>query len=90
MNDLTRVELRQGWLGVPRPYQPFDAIGVAMGAYFIWDAVDTPRDTAWINIALGAVMIYIHSQRFLFAPQDKGGLNRLLNSVGVRREDICQ
>ena len=89
LNELVKTELRQGWLGVPKAFQPFDAIGVAMGGYFIWDGVNTRRPTSWLSISLGAIMIYIHSQRFLYAPQDKVGLNRLLTDLDLTTSDIC-
>lgn len=89
MNELVKIELRQGWLGVPKAYQPFDAIGVAMGGYFLWDGVRTPRPTSWVSIGLGAVMIYIHTQRFLYAPQDRAGLKQLLNALEITPQELC-
>ncbi len=86
MNEVLKHELRGGWLGVPEAYHPFDALGAGMGAWFIYDAVQYPRRTAWVNIALGAIMIYIHSQRFFYAPQDKAGLDRLLNALDIPQQ----
>ena len=90
MNDLMQHELKGAWLGMPKAYQPLDAMGVAMGAWFLYDGVAYPRRTAWVNIALGAVMIYIHSQRFFYAPQDRAGLNRLLSALEVTPEELCR
>ena len=89
MNEILKHELRGAWLGLPKAYQPLDFIGAAMGSYFIYDAVRHPRDTAWINIALGAIMIYIHTQRFFYAPQSKEGFNRLVNALEITPADIC-
>ena len=88
-NDLLKHELRGAWLGVPDAYHILDGLGAAMGAYFIYDGVRYPRQTAWLNIGLGAIMIFIHTQRFFYAPQNREGLNRLLNALEIRPEDIC-
>ena len=89
MNDMMQQELRGAWLGMPRAYHLFDGLGMALGAWFVWNALDDPRKSAWVNIALGSVMIYIHSQRFFYAPQDRAGLDRLLSSLNVTRADLC-
>lgn len=88
MNELLKDELRSGWLGIERPFQPLDFLGAALGAYFIWDAV-TGKGDKWINVGLGSIMIFIHTKRFLFAPSDKEGLERLLKTLDVRPEEIA-
>ena len=80
-------ELRQGWLAVPEAYTPYDFLGAALGAYFLWDGV-TGKGPNWMNIALGSIMVYIHTQRFFYAPQTQAGVERLLKSVGIKKEDL--
>lgn len=86
--DLLKHELRGAWLGMPAAYHPFDFIGAGMGAYFLWDGARYRRPTSWISISLGAIMMYIHTQRFFYAPQDQAGLYRLLNALEIRPDDI--
>ena len=88
MNELLQHELRGAWLGMPKAYTPMDALGVGMGAYFLWDGWNTQRPTSWLSISLGAVMIYIHAQRFYYAPQTKAGLTRLLNALEIDAQDL--
>lgn len=87
MNDLLRQELRSGWLGIERPYQPLDLLGAALGSYFIYNGV-TGRGPEWLTITLGAIMVWIHTRRFLFAPSDREGLDRLLKSLNVTPEEL--
>jgi hypothetical protein len=42
-----------------------------------------------VTIALGAIMVYIHSQRFFYAPQSKEGLIALLKSLDVKPAEIA-
>lgn len=88
MNELLQHELRGAWLGFPNAYHVMDATGVVMGAYFLWDGVKYKRPTAWVSISLGAIMIYIHAQRFFYAPQTKDGLVRLMNALEIDKQDL--
>ncbi|MCP4410653.1 MAG: hypothetical protein GY807_23515 [Gammaproteobacteria bacterium] len=87
MNELLKQELRAGWLGIGDPYQPIDFLGMAMGGYFIYDGV-TRRGAPWVGIALGAIMVYIHSRRFVYAPKDRAGLIRLLDTLEVTPQEL--
>lgn len=89
MSELSKYELRSGWLGLPEPWHPLDLIGVAMGAAIIWSAVDR-RAPRWVPIALGGVMVFIHSQRFFHAPQTRDGLMRLLQSLDVTPAELAE
>lgn len=82
-----RQELRGGWLGVGDAYQPLDALGIALGAYFLY-AGATKKAPCWLTATLGGVMIYIHSQRFLYAPKDRAGLIRLAQSLKLQQKDF--
>ncbi len=86
--QLLQEELRSGWLGVPRQYQALDAMGALMGAYFIYEGT-TGRGPRWLTVSLGAVMVYIHTRRYLYAPQDKEGLYRLMRSLDLSPEEVC-
>lgn len=91
MPELTPIveqELRAAWLGVPHRFQLLDFLGVAFGLYMIYDGV-TDRGPNWLTIALGGVAIYIHSQRFFYAPQTREGLVRLLRELNVTPEEIA-
>lgn len=87
MTEFQKYELRSGWLGMAEKFQPLDALGVALGSYFIYQGT-TNRAPDWLTISLGAIMVYIHSQRFFFAPQDKDGLVRLLKSLDVTPAEV--
>ncbi len=91
MNDLhaeiLKHEIRAGWLEVPKAYHPLDFIGAAMGSYVIYSGATGKPD--WVTISIGAIMVYIHTQRFFYAPQSQGGLIRLLNALDITREEIC-
>ena len=87
MNDLIKQDLRSGWLGVPTVYEPLDFLGVALGSYFIYQGV-THRAPDWVTISLGAIMVYIHSRRFFYAPQTRDGLIRLMKHLDVTPEQI--
>lgn len=63
-----KAEEARNFLGAPRKYQLIDFLGVGLGSYFIWETLRRPRPE-WVNVALGAIMIYIHSERFVYAPQ---------------------
>ena len=81
-------EIRGGWLGVPEAYHVLDFLGVALGSYFIWHGA-TDRGPAWLTIGLGSIMVWIHSQRFFYAPQTQAGLVRLMDAIDVSPADIC-
>ena len=87
MTELLRQELRGGWLGVGDAYQPLDALGMALGAYFLY-AGATKKAPCWLTATLGGVMIFIHSQRFLYAPKDRSGLIRLAKSLDLTPLDF--
>ena len=67
MPDLLKQEFRGGWLGLPRQFELIDLLGFAMGSYFLYNGV-TNKGPQWVNISLGTIMMYIHSQRFFYAP----------------------
>ena len=87
MTELMRQELRGGWLGVGDALQPLDALGMALGAYFLY-AGATKKAPCWLTATLGGVMIFIHSQRFLYAPKDRAGLIRLAKSLKLQPRDF--
>lgn len=87
MPDLLRQELRGGWLDVGDAYQPLDFLGVALGAYFVFAGV-TDKAPRALTVGLGALMIYIHSRRFLYAPKDRAGLVRLLKTLKVTPQEL--
>lgn len=87
MNELLKQELRGGWLDIGEPYQPLDALGIALGAYFIF-AGATDRAPRWLTIGLGGVMVYIHSRRFFYAPRTREGLIRLLRHLDVTPAEL--
>ncbi len=57
-------------LGRPRKWQLLDFMGVAYGTYFIWESW-TRRKPNLTNIMIATTMLYIHSERFFYAPQRK-------------------
>ena len=87
MNDLLKQEFRGGWLGVPDAYQPLDFLGIALGAYFLY-AGATNKAPNWLTAALGGVMIFIHSQRFFYAPRDRAGLIRIAKALDLTQQDL--
>jgi len=89
MNDLIKQELRGGWLGIPRQFEAIDFFGFALGSYFLYDGV-TNKGPQWITMSLGAIMIYIHTRRFLYAPTTKAGLINLLESLDATPEEIAR
>lgn len=88
MTELMQQELRGGWLGVSDAYQPLDALGMALGAYFLY-AGATKKAPCWLTATLGGVMIFIHSQRFLYAPKDRAGLIRLAKALKLTQKDFA-
>lgn len=84
---LLHQEIRGGWLGRPVPFHPLDFLGVGLGTFFLWRSW---RDGRTLGMALGALMIAIHSVRFFYAPTDPEKLHRLVESVGLRWEDLCR
>lgn len=89
MNKILQDELRGGWLGVPRQYTLFDFLGIALGGYILWAGV-TRRAPDWSLTAIGTIMLYIHTQRFFYAPQTGEGLRSLVRAVGISPEQACQ
>lgn len=92
MNEIAPMikrEMRGGWLGIPEPFEAIDFLGMALGGYFLYNGV-TSKGPQWLTIGLGAIMVYIHSQRFFYAPQSKAGLVNLLKSLDVTAEEIAR
>lgn len=89
MRGLWEQEMRGAYLGMPQRYQALDFLGVGMGIFLLWAGL-TGKASRESLIILGLIAFGIHSQRFLFAPQDPEKLERLLESVGLKRTDICQ
>lgn len=85
--NLIKQDLRAGWLGIGDKFEPLDFLGVALGSYFIYNGV-TRKGPQWLNISLGAIMVYIHSQRFFYAPKSRDGLIRLLNDLNVTPDEL--
>lgn len=86
---MIKREMRGGWLGIPEPFEAIDFLGMALGGYFLYNGV-TSKGPQWLTIGLGAIMVYIHSQRFFYAPQSKAGLVNLLKSLDVTAEEIAR
>lgn len=84
---LLKSELRHGWLGFSEQYELFDALGAGLGAFFLWQAV-SGKHLRWASAVLGGIMIYIHTQRFFYAPETKSGLIRLLKSLDITSEEL--
>lgn len=84
---LLQQEIRGGWLGRPVPFHALDFLGVALGSYFLWQSW---RDGRGLGAALGLLMIGIHGVRFFYAPTDPAKLHRLVESVGLRWDDLCR
>lgn len=89
MNDLIKQELRGGWLDMPGQFEAIDFFGFALGSYFLYDGV-TGKGPQWLTISLGALMIYIHTRRFFYAPTTKEGLINLLESLDVTPEEVAR
>ena len=87
MPELLSQELRGGWLGVGDAYQPLDALGIALGAYFLYTGA-TNKTPHWLTATLGGVMIYIHAQRFFYAPKDRAGLIRIAKALNLSPRDF--
>lgn len=87
MTDLMKQELRGGWLGVGDAYQPIDFFGIGLGAYFVFAGL-TDRAPPALTVGLGALMMYIHSRRFFYAPKDRAGLIRLLQTLDVTPAEL--
>lgn len=88
MNDLIKQEFRGGWLGMPEQFEVIDFLGFALGSYFLYDGV-TGKGPKWVTISLGAIMMYIHSRRFFYAPTTKAGLINLLESLDITPEEVA-
>lgn len=91
MNLLTQ-EFRGGWLGMPLPYSIVDLAGAALGGYMTFMGIrELRRAENWqgiVAIGLGAVMIWIHTQRFFYAPQDQRGFIRLARELEITQADL--
>ena len=85
--QIVKDEFRGGWLGMPEPFEVIDLLGFSLGAYFTWAAV-TKKGPDWLSIALGGIMMYIHSQRFFYAPKTRAGLINILNQLDLTPADI--
>lgn len=96
MNDgpgtLMTQEHRGGWLGMPRRYSILDFSGAMLGTYMGYMGVrELQRGRSWQGytaLALSGVMIWIHVQRFFYAPQDQTGFIRLARELGVTQTDL--
>lgn len=92
MNELVRQELKSGWLGMPGKFSPLDFAGAGLGAYMTFMGVrELQRARSWqgmLAVGLGAMMIWIHTQRFFLAPQDQGGFIRLATDLGITQTDL--
>jgi len=92
MNDLLNDEHRGGWLGMPRKYSVIDLGGAALGGYMIYMGTrEMRRATGWqglLAVALGGVMIWIHTQRFFYAPQDQRGFIKLAQEMQLTQTDL--
>ncbi len=87
MNELLKQELRGGWLDIGDKFQAIDFFGMALGSYFLWDGV-TGKGPKWVTVSIGAIMVYIHSQRFYYAPKSREGLMRLMRDLDVSPEEL--
>ncbi len=87
MNNLLKQELRGGWLDIGDKFQAIDFFGMALGSYFLWDGV-TKKGPQWLTVSIGAIMIYIHSQRFYYAPKSQEGLKRLMRDLDITPEEL--
>lgn len=68
MNILNRLEdeERKSVANISQKFTLLDFGGVLLGSYFVWDGINRPKSNrASIEMMLGAVMIYIHSRRFM-------------------------
>lgn len=72
---------------MPRKFEVIDLLGFALGSYFLYDGV-TGKGPQWVSISLGAIMMYIHSRRFFYAPTTKAGLINLLNSLDISPDEL--
>ena len=87
MTEFMQQELRGGWLGIGDAYQPIDFLGVALGAFAIYAGL-TGRAPRGLTVAVGVGLVYIHSRRFLYAPKDRAGLVKLLQSLDVTPQEL--
>lgn len=86
-NDLLKQELRSSFLGVGDTFQPLDATGAALGAYFLFAGI-TNRAPPALTALLGGIMIFVHLQKFFFAPKDRTGLIRLAKALDLTQADF--
>jgi len=72
LNNLLLEELKNS-CECPEKFQLLDFLGVGLGTFFITHGVFVLRkhneETALIEMMLGAIMVFIHSQRFFFAKE---------------------
>ena len=72
-NQVQTEELR-AFCDCPTKFQTLDFLGVALGSYFAIDGVRRFKDEgeqpwASVSIGLGALMIWIHSRRFVYGSE---------------------
>lgn len=92
MNDWLVQEHRGGWLGMPSRFSVLDLSGAGLGAFMGYLGVrELRRGQNWQGytaLALGGVMIWIHTRRFFYAPQDQAGFIKLARAVNVTQADL--
>lgn len=86
--ELLVEELRGGWLNVPRAYTAFDWFGVGLGGFMAYLGTRQPGPLGHVAVALGAVMVWIHAQRFLYAPASHAGFAQLARAIGMNQSDL--
>ncbi len=91
--DLLLQEQRGGWLGMPRKYSIIDLAGAGLGGYmgYLGYRELQRSSNSWqglLALALGGVMIWIHTQRFFYAPQDQRGFIKLAQQMQLTQADI--
>lgn len=90
--SLLNQEHRGGWLGMPKKYTLLDFSGVALGSYMGYMGIrELQQSRSWqgyLALALGGVMIWIHVQRFFYAPQDQRGFIALARELDVTQTDL--
>jgi len=92
MNPLMQQEHRGGWLGMPRKYSVVDLSGAFLGGYMGYlgyrELQRAPCWQGYLALALGGVMIWIHTQRFFYAPQDQRGFIKLAQELAITQADL--
>jgi len=82
INTLLTEEMRNA-CDCPEKFQLLDFLGVLLGLFFVFDAMQRLErgadNMANAELALGAIMIFIHSRRFLFTKDQR---DEIVNSNG--------